>query len=341
MRVAIITLGALVAMSALAQQAPTQKQFAEAANILRTGNTAPAPAAAPARHKAKASTPKVSAQADYTGLVLKREVPLTSTAKLGLALAEQIETSATPPTISNDGRVIFTYGHSFATVVCATFEICEIDLEAGETITKDSIDIGDNRFQVVARTAGSGSAQYPYLIIKPTQPGLDTSLSVGTNRRAYYLRLISTDHQLMPRSGFVYPDDEVRRAAEAKAAEEAHKAESDREKEEAERIEHMGDSKPPRNWNYSVKLHGKDAGYLNPLSIADDGIQTRIELSDEARHRGLPVVVISDARGAIPANVHWQNNTLIVDAIFQHACLLEGVGRKQQRACIENGGLQK
>jgi hypothetical protein len=161
---AIITLGALAVVSALAQQTMAHNEFADAANILRTGNTAPAPAAAPARHKAKAATPAVKrpAQADYTGLVLEREVPLSSTAKLGLALAEQIETSATPPTISNDGRVIFTYGHSFATVVCATFEICEIDLEPGEILTKDSIDIGDNRFQVVARTAGSGTAQYPY-----------------------------------------------------------------------------------------------------------------------------------------------------------------------------------
>ena len=29
-------------------------------------------------------------------------------------------------------------------------------------------------------------------VLKPTQPGLDTTLTVGTNRRPYYVRLVST-----------------------------------------------------------------------------------------------------------------------------------------------------
>ena len=233
--------------------------------------------------------------------------------------------------------MIFIYGHSSPTVICATFQICEIDLEPGETISKDAIDIGDNRFQVTAREAGSGAAQFPYLIVKPTEAGLDTSLAVGTTVRPYYLRLVSTDREHMARVAFSYPDDD---ASKAKAAQDTGQGRADRQKAETERLAKLSAPRPLRNWNYTVTLHGKDAAWLKPVSIADDGIHTRIALTDSARSRGLPVVVLSDERGSIPANARWHGNELIVDALFQHACLLEGVGKKQQRACIDNGGLK-
>ena len=89
-----------------------------------------------------------------------------------------------------------------------------------------------------------------------------------------------------------------------------------------------------------MKLHGKDAAYLKPERIGDDGTHTYIQLSETARHRGLPAVQLKDARGPIPANARWDGDQLVVDALFEHACLLEGVGKAQQRACITNNGLQ-
>jgi type IV secretion system protein TrbG len=222
------------------------------------------------------------------------------------------------------------------TIVCSTLQVCELDLEAGETITKDALDWGDHRFELVARTAGSGPEQFTYLVVKPTEPGLDTTMTVGTDKRLYYVRLVSTDREHMARVAFTYPDEEAKKL---KAADEAKRAEAERQKAEAERLAKLSTDKPLRNWNYEVKLHGKDAQYLKPEKIADDGVHTHITLSEEARHRGLPVVEIADARGPIPANARWDGNELIIDAVFEQACLVEGVGRKQQRACITNQGL--
>ena len=141
----------------------------------------------------------------------------------------------------------------------------------------------------------------------------------------------------MTRVAFTYPEEaEARRKAEA----EAKKMHDDWQKAEAAKLVQLNTQKPVRNWAYSVKLHGKDAHYLRPEKIGDDGVHTYISLTEEARHRGLPVVQISDARGPIPANARWQNDQLIIDAVFEQACLLEGVGKKQQRACITNKGLQ-
>ena len=136
----------------------------------------------------------------------------------------------------------------------------------------------------------------------------------------------------MRRVAFTYPEDEAKKRASAEAA-------AQREKLAAAKLAALDTEKPLRNWKYKVKLHGRDAEYLRPWKIGDDGVHTHIGMPEEARHRGLPVIQISDARGPIPANARWNGNELIVDAVFEHACLLEGVGRKQQRACITNEGL--
>jgi P-type conjugative transfer protein TrbG len=333
---------------AFAQTAAPVNPFTKAESILRgddkttvTPVTPVTHAAVQPRRKTRASTPVQEHEAqppDFSGVIAKREIVLPASAKVGLALAETIKTTGTPPVSSPDGRILFAYGHSFPVLVCSTFNVCQIELEQGETISKDAIDIGDDRFNIATRLAGSGPQQVNYVIVKPTLPGLDTSLVIGTTARSYYMRLISTDRASMPRVAFSYPDDDARRA---KAVEIAQKMEAENRQAEADRQAKLNTPKPLRNRNYSVNVKGKDSEWLRPISIADDGIQhTHIALSTAARSRGLPIVVISDSRGPIPANARWEENTLIVDALFEHACLLSGVGRHQQKACIENGDLK-
>ena len=190
--------------------------------------------------------------------------------------------------------MLFTYGQHLPTVVCAVLQVCELDLEAGEKLIQDSIDWGDHRFEVTPRTAGSGIDEFTYLVLKPTESGLDTTMTVGTNKRSYYVRLISTDHQHMAHIAFLYPDEDT---AKRKGEQAAIQAEAERQRLEAEHLAKLSTTKPIRNWDYTVKLHGKDAGYLRPTEVGDDGVHTHIRLSKEARHRGLPVIEISDATG--------------------------------------------
>jgi type IV secretory pathway VirB9-like protein len=96
-----------------------------------------------------------------------------------LSLSEGFQVSGAPPATGPDGRVLYIYGQGVATLVCSTLQVCALDLEPGETIAKDALDWGDHRFEVVARTAGSGAEQFTYLVVKPTEPGLDTTMTVG------------------------------------------------------------------------------------------------------------------------------------------------------------------
>jgi type IV secretion system protein VirB9 len=234
--------------------------------------------------------------------------------------------------------VILTYGSGAPTIVCALLNLTEIDLEPGESVAKDGVEIGDTaEFLTLVRhvSRGEGQGGYDYLLIKPKVANIETTMTVGTDRRVYYIRLRSTEDKFLTRVAFSYPAEAAAKAAQEQAS--------------LLKLPALAALEPPplpppppvKPWKYTTKTKGRDVGYLIPLSVGDDGAHTHIQLSDQARLRGLPVLQIRDASGPIPANSHWEENTLIVDALFEDGCLLEGVGRKQQRVCIHNDSLAK
>jgi P-type conjugative transfer protein TrbG len=280
-------------------------------------------------------------------LQLSREAPLPQNAQQALTLS-QAAIDADPKAIAGtDGRVILTYGTGTPTIICALLKVTEIDLAPGETIVKDGVDLGDStEFLVVTRHAGTGANARDYLIIKPKVQDIETTMTVGTSRRVYYFRLRSTENRFISRVAFSYPEEEAKARQEmALAMSRAQEAAASALPSGASAGKHNLQLPPPlppvKSWKYTLKKKGRDAEYIVPISVGDDGAHTHIQLPQESRTRGLPVLQIRDATGPIPANSHWDNTTLIVDALFEDGCLLEGVGRKQQRVCIHNEQLGK
>jgi type IV secretion system protein VirB9 len=271
-------------------------------------------------------------------LHVSRETPLPPNAAQALSLSEKALNGDTEAKAGPDGRVMLTYGAGIPTIVCALFHVTEMDLEPGETISKDGLDLGDTGFLVSTGHVG-GKDGFDYLALKPKSPNVETTMMIGTDKRIYYLRLRSTEDRFMTRVAFSYPGE-----AEAKALALQEQAVA-LAKTQAAAVTRLAELTPPppvlKVWKYSVKKKGKDADYLLPLSVADDGAHTHIQLSNMARARGLPVLQIRDATGPIPASWHWDENKLIVDALFKDGCLLQGVGKKQQRVCIHNDALGK
>ena len=286
---------------------------------------------------AQTQKPKPSIDKDLP-LQLSREAPLPANASAALALSQKAMEADPQAKPGSDGRVILTYGAGTPTIVCALLKVTEIDLEPGETISKDGVDLGDTtEFLVSTRRAGSGRDAYDYLVLKPSAQDIETTMTVGTDRRVYYFRVRSTENQFLSRVAFSYPEEE---AAKANALQEQALMLA---RAQAMPVAAVPPPPPPplRKWNYTIKKKGRDADYLVPLSVGDDGAHTHIQFSEEARTRGLPVLQIRDATGPIPANSHWEDNTLIVDALFEDGCLLQGVGKKQQSVCIHNEKLSK
>lgn len=92
--------------------------------------------------------------------------------------------------------------------LCAPLRVCIIELQAGERIVGEP-QIGDSiRWNISPAMYGAGAAATSVIVLKPTISGLDTNLLIATDRRAYYLRLVSKPEEYVARVAFQYPEDD-------------------------------------------------------------------------------------------------------------------------------------
>jgi P-type conjugative transfer protein TrbG len=155
---------------------------------------------------------------------------------------------------------------------------------------------------------------------------------VTTDRRAYYLRLISKAEDYVARVAFAYPDDDSNRKWQQQVAEQ--KAAAQKEKHPAElapavfAVEKM-------NFSYTIK--GGDE-HIRPLRVFDDRAKTYIQMPADIQHREAPVLVVlgADGKGEM-TNYRVREQTYIVDRLFDRANLVLGTGKKAQKVEISRG----
>ncbi len=108
------------------------------------------------------------------------------------------------PTTGKNGVVTYLFGIQQPSVVCAVLQVCDVALQAGEQV--NSINLGDTaRWTIEPAITGRGANEVQHIIIKPMDVGLETSLVVTTDRRAYHIRLRSHRTEYMPQVSFAYP----------------------------------------------------------------------------------------------------------------------------------------
>jgi type IV secretory pathway VirB9-like protein len=133
---------------------------------------------------------------------LNADVPLSSTALEAVRVSERWRGEKNSLAAGSDGRVLYSFGAGLPTVVCAPLRVCMIELQAGETIVGEP-QIGDSvRWNISPALYGTGDQATAVIVLKPQTPGLDTNLLVKTDRRAYYLRLISKAEDYVARVAF-------------------------------------------------------------------------------------------------------------------------------------------
>jgi len=126
-----------------------------------------------------------------------------------------------------------------------------LELEPGEKIAGEphmanSIRLGDLTVRV-----GSGPDATPLIIIKPRIAGLDTTMVVPTDRRAYYVRLESKPNEYVARVAFSYPEDSKQKWQEYLAKQ--REAEQ-QEKAAEERVAELPNTALDNMyWNYEIK----------------------------------------------------------------------------------------
>jgi len=209
-----------------------------------------------------------------------------------------------------------------------------VELEAGEKVVGDP-HIGDSvRWNISLAMYGTGEQATAVIILKPQTPGLDTNLLVTTDRRAYYLRLISKPEDYVARVAFAYPEDDTRKWERQLAEQQAA----------AKQAQHAAEMPPAmiavENMNFDYVIRGGDE-HLRPVRVYDDGAKTYIQMPPEIQHREAPVLLVigADGKGEM-TNYRVKDQTYIVDRVFDRANLVLGSGKKAQKVEISRGKRQ-
>jgi len=321
----------LAAEAAPAPPLPVQYQFTEALDALRDAD--PKAPTHPLSHSqvTKSSAKKAAAAKDTHP---KPEVAVSATASAAVTVSDRWQKTEDLPAEGKDGRVVYSEGGGLPTVVCAPLRLCIVELQTGEKLTGEP-QIGDSvRWSVEPASYGLGEATTPLIVIKPKAVGLDTNLVVTTDRRSYYLRLMSNAQNYVARVSFDYPDDE--RAEWAIAL---HKqAQAVKEAQFDKGVKTLADSVEALNVDYRIK---GDKG-IRPLRVVDDGVHTYIQMNPAVLHREVPVLAVIGPDGkAEMVNYRVKGSVYIVDRLFDRGRLILGSGRSARKADIISGSVKE
>jgi type IV secretion system protein VirB9 len=229
------------------------------------------------------------------------------------------------PVIGQDGSIEYLFGAEQPNIVCAVMQITDIELERGENVT--SVNLGDSvRWQVQPAVSGG---DVTHILVRPKQVGLETSMVVTTDRRTYHIRLSSDRTQYMPRVKFFYIEDAISKWRSIQTAAAA--------KREVATIPETNEYLGDLDFGYTVSGRAS----WKPVRVYNDGTKTILEMSETFRQEDAPTLLVVRREGRIfkkseqvLVNYRVQNGRYIVDAVFEQAVLVVGVGGNQERVTI-------
>lgn len=228
-----------------------------------------------------------------------------------------------PVTLGANGEVEIIYGLAQPQILCAVLQVTDIQLEPGEVVS--SVHVGDSaRWNIEPAVSPSASGNITHLIIKPKDADLLTSLIITTDRRTYHLQLKSHKTEYFPMVKFSYPADimaKVKKIDVQSKVEQAIKT--------LDTGEYLG------NLSFSYKIKGR--AKFKPVRVYNDSIKTIIELPEDVISSSVPTLMLieKDSKDPVIVNYRLQSNRFIVDAVFDKAILLSGIGINQKKITIE------
>lgn len=276
------------------------------------------------------ATPAPPARDPADAYFSKKTPKLTAQEKSALAIAQKWQAASSTgmkPVAGNDGMVRFVYGAQQVSIVCAVLQACDVELQPGEQV--NNLNVGDQRFIVEPALSGSGATEVQHLILKPQDVGLDTTLVVTTNRRAYHMKLRSHRTEYMARIGFIFPEDALAKWDAIKLRE----AKQKQEQTMPQTKENIGDM----SFAYDVK----GAASWKPVRVYNDGVKTVIQMPAAMAQTEAPTLLVVRKEGGlfsddetVMVNYRVHGDRYIVDTVFQKAILIAGVGKGQDRVTI-------
>ena len=218
-----------------------------------------------------------------------------------------------------DGTILYPYGLAPVNLTSKRMMYSKIILQEGEKIM--SAAAGDTvRWNILPSYLGDAASYTPIVLVKPFMGGLQTSLSIITNKRDYDITIQSVDTgDFMSRIGFYYPQD---------------KADAINVGLPPDKIENS-ESKQPRinveNIKYDYRVRGDQNLSWYPTSVFEDGKKVFIKMSDQVDRSQLPIFMAIDRSGETEVvNYRYFKPYYVVDTIFDQGVLILGTDKYRQ-----------
>lgn len=242
---------------------------------------------------------------------------LTNRENAGMQIAKSFSNNQVMPVKGAEGVVVFPFGETMPSIVCAPLIVCDITLQAGEIV--NDINVGDAvRWKLSPATSGSGMNVTTHIIVKPTDAALQTNAIITTNRRTYVLKLVSRRTDYMARISFTYADDIDDQWRNYRAK--------------------MANQETPQNDNTNLNFNYEISGAKSlwkPIRIYSDTNKTYIEFPETIKTSEAPALLVLDDKNQEQlVNYRMVGTKYIVDKIFTSAELIGGTGNKQTKVII-------
>lgn len=218
-----------------------------------------------------------------------------------------------------DGTILYPYGLAEVNLTAKRMMYSKIILQEGEKIM--SAAAGDTtRWNILPNYIGDSASYTPVVLVKPFMGGLQTSLSIITDKRDYDIFIQSVDSgDYTPRIGFYYPQD---------------KADVVNVGLPPDKIENIDNIHPKiniENIKYDYRVQGDKNLSWYPTSVFEDGNKVFIRMSDHVNRSQLPIFMTLDHSGqAEVANYRYFRPYYIVDTIFEQGELILGTDKYRQ-----------
>jgi P-type conjugative transfer protein TrbG len=225
----------------------------------------------------------------------------------------------------------YPYGLTEAVVTCEPLRVCDVELDAGEEV--QNVSIGDSsRWLVHPAFSGARETLTPHVMVKPSDFGITTNAIITTNRRTYYLGLVSkarNDPGYVRRVKFYYPLDLVEQANGT------FRAKGSAARRDPDTTVAQGSRLAPDRLSFGYEIVGGQGLAWRPVRVFDDGQHVYIQMPATLQASEAPALLVQ-SRGGESALVNYRVRLpyYVVDRLFDAAFLIVGVGGQQDRVTI-------
>jgi type IV secretion system protein VirB9 len=235
------------------------------------------------------------------------------------------------PIIRTIEFIQYPYGLTEAVVTCEPLRVCDVELDAGEEV--QNVSIGDaSRWLVHPAFSGARETLTPHVMVKPSDHGIATNAIITTNKRTYYLGLVSkskNDPGYVRRVKFYYPLDLVEQANGT------FRAKGSVVRRDPETTVAKGPRLLPERLSFGYEIVGGQGLAWRPVRVFDDGQHVYIQMPSTLQASEAPALLVQSRSGeSALVNYRVRLPYYVVDRLFDAAVLIVGVGRQQDRVTI-------